>query len=199
MIAFLEGTIEEKQPTRLVLNVGGVGYAVAIPLSSYDRFPGPGATCRVLTHEYIREDRHDLFGFATPAEQNIFERLLNVTGIGPRIALGALSGLSPREFVAAVSEGDVQRLSRISGIGKKTAERIVVELRDKIEAGEALEAIAGGEPAGEEATRRRDAVLALIALGYKQADAQRMVRAVPASRAGSGSVEDLVRAALTGR
>lgn len=198
MIAFIEGMVEEKKPTRLVLNVGGIGYAVSIPLSSYDRLPNSGATCRVLIHDYIREDRHELFGFATAAERQIFERLIEVSGIGPRIALSVLSGLSPREFTTAVAERDVQRLSRISGIGKKTAERIVVEVRDKIAAGEALE-VAGGEPLGEADTRRRDAVLALIALGYKQADAQRMIRSVPGSQAEAASVEALVRAALTGR
>lgn len=197
MIAFLEGTLVEKEPTRVVVNVNGVGYEVFIPLSSYDRLPPQGKPCRVLTYEHVREDLHQLYGFGTEDERRMFLLLIDVSGIGPRLAVTALSGLSVRDLKAAVAQADVKRLSSVSGIGRKTAERIVVELRDRLGAGEALEAVAG--PAGEpEDSRLRDAVLALIALGYKQNDAQKMVRAVLVGLGPDAAVEDVVRQALLG-
>ena len=135
MITFLEGTLVEKQPTRIVLAVHGVGYEVFIPLSSYDRLPEENAPCRILTHDHLREDAHLLYGFVTEAERGLFGMLLGISGIGPKTALSALSGLSVRDLKTAVVEGDVKRLSSISGIGKKTAERIVVELRHSLSAG----------------------------------------------------------------
>lgn len=195
MITFLEGALVEKDPTRIVLNVGGVGYEVFIPLSSYDKLPAPGGECRVLTYDHVREDTHALYGFLTADERGMFLRLMDVSGIGPRLALTALSGLSVREIKAAVVRGDVARLSSVSGIGKKTAERIVVELRDKIDDGEAMEAIApGGAP--EENARMRDAILALISLGYKQADAQKLVQGVVRVLGPDATVEETVRKAL---
>lgn len=195
MITFLEGALVEKDPTRIVLNVGGVGYEVFIPLSSYDKLPAPGGACRVLTYDHVREDTHALYGFLTADERGMFLRLMDVSGIGPRLALTALSGLSVRELKAAIVRGDVARLSSVSGIGKKTAERIVVELRDKIDDGEAMEAIAsGGAP--EENARMRDAILALVSLGYKQADAQKLVQNVVRTLGPDATVEETVRKAL---
>ena len=195
MIIFLEGALVEKDPTRIVLNVGGVGYEVFIPLSSYDKLPSSGDSCRVLTYDHVREDTHALYGFLTPEEREMFLRLMDVSGIGPRLALTALSGLSVRELKAAVVRGDIARLSSVSGIGKKTAERIVLELRDKIGEGEAMEAVtAGASP--EESTRMRDAMLALISLGYKQAEAQKMVKDVVKTLGPDASVEETVRKAL---
>jgi Holliday junction DNA helicase RuvA len=195
MITFLEGALVEKDPTRIVLNVGGVGYEVFIPLSSYDKLPSSGDSCRVLTYDHVREDTHALYGFLTPEEREMFLRLMDVSGIGPRLALTALSGLSVRELKAAVVRGDIARLSSVSGIGKKTAERIVLELRDKIGEGEAMEAVtAGASP--EESTRMRDAMLALISLGYKQAEAQKMVKDVVKTLGPDASVEETVRKAL---
>jgi Holliday junction DNA helicase RuvA len=196
MITFLEGSIEELQPTHLVMNVGGVGYELFIPLSSYDKLSTAKGVCRVLTHHHVREDAQVLYGFVTDAERALFESLLTISGIGPKIALSALSGMTVRELKAAVVGNDVKRLSSISGIGRKTAERMVIELRDKFTEGEALEAIAGGD-ADEQDVRVRDAVLALISLGYKQVDAQKMVRQVMQT-AGESQVEELVRKALTG-
>ena len=195
MITFLEGALVEKDPTRIVLSVGGVGYEVFIPLSSYDKLPSSGDSCRVLTYDHVREDTHALYGFLTPEEREMFLRLMDVSGIGPRLALTALSGLSVRELKAAVVRGDIARLSSVSGIGKKTAERIVLELRDKIGEGEAMEAVtAGASP--EESTRMRDAMLALISLGYKQAEAQKMVKDVVKTLGPDASVEETVRKAL---
>ncbi len=197
MIAYLKGTLAEKHPTRVVMDVGGVGYEVLIPLSSYDRLPSVDEPCHILTYDYVREDTRQLFGFMTEAERRMFELLMGTSGIGPKLALAALSGLTVRELKVAIVEGDVKRLSSVSGIGKKMAERMVVELRDKLSEGEAMEAIAGaGEPT-ESDTRLRDAVLALVALGYKQEHARKMVR----NAVGTGvppSVDEIIRMALAG-
>jgi holliday junction DNA helicase RuvA len=197
MITFLEGVVVEKQPTSVVLNVGGIGYEVFISLSSYDRLPPLNSTYRILTYHHVREDAHLLYGFGTEAERRLFLLLLGITGIGPKLALRALSGLSPREIKAAIVGGDVKRLSSISGIGRKTAERIVIELRDKIDAGEALAAASSGEEPTAEDLKLRDAVLALIALGYKQDEAKKMILVAVAAQAGEApSTEALIKKAL---
>jgi holliday junction DNA helicase RuvA len=198
VITFLEGLLVEKDPTRVVLNVGGVGYEVFIPLSSYDRLPAPGQSCRLVTYDHVREDIHALYGFLTGDERRMFLMLLSISGIGPKLAMTALSGLSVRDLTAAVAQADVKRLSSISGIGKKTAERIVVELKDKLGAGEAMAAITAAAAATPESARTRDAILALISLGYKQVDAQRLVRDAVGRLKPDASVEDVVRKALAG-
>lgn len=195
MIRFLEGVLEEKEPSRVVLRVGGVGYEVFIPLSSYDPLPGVGETCRLRIYDHLREDAHDLFGFVTEAERRLFTLLLGVSGIGPRMALNTLGGLTPRELVAALAGGDVKRLSSINGIGRKKAERMIVELRDRLTEGETL-AAAGAAEAGPGDIKRRDAILAMISLGYKQADAVRLLQQTAPDPIGDLGVEDLVRRAL---
>jgi Holliday junction DNA helicase RuvA len=194
MIAFLEGTLESKNPAQVVLNVNGVGYELLIPLSTYDKLPKPGETVHILTYFHVREDAQTLYGFSSPAERQLFQLLLSVSKIGPKIALSVLSGLAVRELKRAVVEGDKKRLSSISGVGTKMAERMILELRDKFSEGEALEAVAGEETPGD--IRSRDAVLALVALGYKQQDAQKMLLAVDARDEPDLGVEDLVRKAL---
>lgn len=198
MIAFLEGILAEKQLTRAALNVGGVGYEVFIPLSSYDRLPGENQPCRLLTYDHVREDDHQLFGFVSEGERQMFVLLMSVSGIGPKTALATLSGMSVGELKAAIAGGDVKRLSAISGIGKKTAERIVVDLRDKISKGEALEAVSGAPAVQPEDVKSRDAILALISLGYKKAEAQDMVKRVldAGDDAAKMYVEDIIRKAL---
>lgn len=196
MITFLEGILAEKQPGRAVVSVGGVGYEVWIPLSSFDRLPPEGAPCRVLTYHHVREDAQELFGFATEGERRLFLMLYSVSGVGPKTALGVLGGLSVREIKVAIAEGDVKRLSSVKGLGRKTAEKIIVELKDKLTEGEVLEATAGAQPASAEEMRTRDAILALISLGYKQADAQKMVKDALPGTAGTATVEDVVRRAL---
>ena len=194
MITFVEGTLEEKTPTRIVLNVHGVGYEILIPLSSYDRLPPKGETCRVLTHDYIREDSHTLFGFYSDEERDFFLRMVGVSGIGPKLALSALSGLPVRDFKRAVLENDIKRISSIQGIGNKTAERIVVELKDKItHASEVDAASAVGDVRTQES---RDALLALVALGYNKENAAKMVMAAEKKTGDNAGVEELVRAAL---
>ena len=141
MITFLQGKLVEALPTQVVVEVNGVGYEVLIPLSSFDKLPAPGQPVKLLTQLIVREDAHILYGFATAAERDLFRLLINnVSGIGPKTALNILSGMNAVAFRGAVANGDVKSLSQISGVGKKTAERIVVELRDKIGAAGALEA-----------------------------------------------------------
>ena len=194
MITFLEGIIEEKLPGRVVMNVGGVGYGVSVPLSSFDRLPPEGGRGRILIYHHITEAAQLLFGFATDDERQLFLLLLGVSGVGPKIAVAALSGLSVREFKAALIDGDVKRISSISGIGKKTAERIIVELRDKFTAGDAIETLsASDEPAGD--TRLRDAAMALISLGYKQDDARKAIKALKIDK--DAAVEEIVRMILS--
>src|SRR6185295_5483838 len=133
MITFLHGRLVEALPTQVTIDVQGVGYEALIPLSSFDKLPQPGNEVKLLTHLAIREDAHVLYGFMTPQERELFRMLINtVSGIGPKIALNVLSGMNVVAFRGAVANGDVKSLSQISGVGKKTAERIVVELRDKI-------------------------------------------------------------------
>ena len=197
MITFLDGLLEEKEPGRAVLNVAGVGYEVQIPLSSYEHLPAPGARCRILIHDHIREDAHLLFGFASETERRLFVLLLCVSGIGPKIALSALSGMSVRELVQSIVWRDVKRLSSISGIGKKTAERLVVELRDRISEGDALASVAA-EPTVEN-LKMRDAILALVTLGYRRGEAQELInKRVTPELLATAAIEDVVRKVLAG-
>lgn len=196
MISFVDGVLAEKQPTRVVVDVGGVGYELQIPLSSYDRLPAAGARCRLLTHHHVREDAHVLFGFMAEAERAMFRLLMEVTGIGPKLALSALSGLSVREIKAAIVTGDHKRLSGISGVGKKTAERICMELRDKLSASEALEALAGPGDDTAVDSRSRDAIGALVALGYKLEEARRLVLDARQALPADAGVQALIKKAL---
>src|SRR6266404_291087 len=142
MITFLRGKLVDALPTRVTIDVNGVGYDVLIPLSSFDKLPAPGQEVSLLTHLAIREDAHVLYGFVSNAEREMFRLLVNnVSGIGPKIALNVLSGMNVTALRGAVAQGDVKALSQISGVGKKTAERIVVELKDKIGAAGAWEAL----------------------------------------------------------
>ncbi|MFO1475764.1 MAG: Holliday junction branch migration protein RuvA [Verrucomicrobiota bacterium] len=197
MITFLHGRLAEAAPTHVVIDVGGVGYEALIPVSSYEKLPPPGQEFKLLTQLIVREDAHTLYGFVTAEERDLFRLLVNtVSGIGPKIALGILSGISVPAFRAAVAGGDLKSLSQISGVGKKTAERMVLELRDKIGVPAAWAAAGAGRvlPAGEQ--KFNDAVLALAALGFKQADAQEAVRAAQVLLGADASVENLVRACL---
>ncbi len=199
MIVFLDGVLEEKEPTRVVVNINGIGYEALIPLSSYDRLPEPGKRLRLLTVPVIREDAHLLFGFMSEEERSAFLMLTSVNGIGPKLGLAVLGGLSVRDLKAAVAVGDVKRLSGISGVGKKTAERLILEMRDKLGKGERLESLTGGRTPGPKDSKLRDALLALLSLGHKQADAQRMVKDVAADITPDTSLEEILRKVLSGR
>lgn len=197
MISFLNGTLVEALPTQVIVDVHGVGYEALIPLSSYDKLPQRGQEVRLLTHLAVREDAHTLYGFMTPAERELFRLLINtVSGIGPKIALNILSGISVPAFRGAVANGDVKALSQISGVGKKTAERIVVELKDKVGAAGAWEAASAQRALSAEDQKVNDAVLALIALGFKQVEAHDAVRHAQVVLGSQATIEDLVRACL---
>jgi Holliday junction DNA helicase RuvA len=197
MITFLRGKLIEVLPTQAIVEVQGVGYEVLIPLSSFDKLPAPGGEVQLLTHLAIREDAHVLYGFMTGAERDLFRLLVNtVSGIGPKIALNVLSGMNPVALRGAVANGDVKALSQISGVGKKTAERIVVELRDKIGAAGAWEASSAQRSLSDADQKVNDAVLALMALGFKQPEAHESIRAAQSVLGPRAGVEDLVRAGL---
>jgi len=197
MISFLRGKLVEALPTQATVELNGLGYDVLIPLSSYDKLPQPGQEVKLLTHLVVREDAHILYGFASQAERELFRLLINnVSGIGPKIALNILSGISVTAFRGAVANGDVKALGQISGVGKKTAERIVVELKDKVGAAGAWEAASAQRALSAEDQKTNDAVLALMALGFKQIEAHDAVRAVQATLGPKAGLEDLVRACL---
>lgn len=195
MITFLKGLLDESFPNRAVVDVGGVGYAVHIPISTYDALPGPGQPVRLFTHLQVREDAHELYGFASEAERDLFRLLINqVSGVGPKLALAVLSGMPVATFKACVAGNDLAALGRIKGVGKKTAERIVVELRDKVGVAAAWQAAAAGAPARQ--SQANDAVLALVSLGYRQPDAAKAVEAFLKEAEGEPATDAILRGAL---
>ena len=197
MIVRLTGSVAEVGEGSIVLERDGVGYEVLIPLSSFEKLPPPGQEVRLLTHLAVREDAHVLYGFSSAAERELFRLLItSVSGVGPRIALNILSGMTVASFRGAVAQSDVKSLSKVSGVGRKTAERIVVELKDKVGATGAMEASSEGRTLSEADQKLNDASLALVALGFKQTDAQESVRKAVAMLGDTATVEDLVRACL---
>ncbi len=196
MITFLDGKLTSALPTQAIIDVGGVGYEVFIPLSSYDKLPAVGQPIHILTHLAVREDAHVLYGFMSATERDLFRLLVNnVSGIGPKLALAVLSGMSVNNFKAAVVNSDAAALAKISGLGKKTAERIILELKDKLGVAAAWEAASATHAPAPEEERANEAVLALIALGYKQIDAHKAVRELQ-ERGEAKSAEELVKLAL---
>lgn len=197
MITFIHGKLVEALPTQVTIDVNGVGYEALIPLSSFDKLPQPGQDVKLLTQLVIREDAHLLFGFMTAAERDLFRLLIHtVSGIGPKTALNILSGMNVANFRGAVANSDVKSLSQIPGVGKKTAERIVVELRDKVGPAGAWEASSSQRTLSSADQKLNDAALALVALGFKQNEAHEAVRAAQALLGEQASVENLVRACL---
>ncbi len=197
MISFLHGKLVDALPTQVVVDVNGVGYEILIPLSSFDKLPPPGQPVKLLAQLIVREDAHTLYGFMTATERDLFRLLIHsVSGIGPKTALNILSGMNAVAFRGAVANGDVKSLSQISGVGKKTAERIVVELREKIGAAGVLEAASAKHGLSPDDQKTNDATLALMALGFKQAEAHDAVRAAQAMLGAAATVEQLVRACL---
>ncbi len=197
MISFLRGKLIEAIPTQVIVEVGGVGYEVFIPLSSYDKLPAQGQEVIILTHLHIREDAQILYGFVTNEERDLFRLLINtVSGIGPKIALNILSGMNPTAFRGAVATGDIKALSRISGVGKRTAERIVVELKDKISSISGAEAASAQRTMSPEEQKINDAMLALLALEFNRDEAQKAVREAFNRLGASATIEELVRASL---
>ena len=197
MITFLHRKLVEALPTQVTVDVHGVGYEALIPLSSFDKLPAPGSEIKLLTHLAVREDAHVLYGFMTAQEREMFRLLVHtVSGIGPKIALNILSGMNVTALRGAVANSDVKALSQISGVGKKTAERIVVELRDKIGAAGAWEALSAQRALSPVDQKINDAVLALVALGFKQVEAHETVRGAVAALGEKATLEEVVRACL---
>jgi holliday junction DNA helicase RuvA len=197
MITFLDGKLVSSLPTQAIVNVGGVGYEVLIPLSSFDKLPAAGQPVQILTHLHVREDAQILYGFMTAGERDLFRLLVNhVSGIGPKLALAVLSGMSVNNFKSAVVNADIASLSKISGLGKKTAERIVLELKDKLGVVAAWEAASAMHMPTAEQSQANEAVLALIALGYKQVDAHKTVRETQEKERDIKTAEELVKIAL---
>ncbi len=193
MIAFLRGTVAEALPQCLVLDVNGVGYEVQVPLSTFDSInPLPGQVVTLKTHLHIRENAQVLYGFATDAERDIFRLLIErVSGIGPATAISILSGLNVSSFKAAVVGGDVQAIARAKGVGKKTAERIVLELKDKV----GLAATWEAQQQGATSPAAADAELALVALGFKQVEARKALKVLLKDNP-QADTDELIRGAL---
>jgi Holliday junction DNA helicase RuvA len=191
MIGRLRGRLLRKSPPALIVDVGGVGYELEAPMSTFYRLPELGSEIELHTHLVVREDAHLLYGFATEDERRLFRDLLRVTGIGPKIGLALLSGMAVDQFMVCVESQDVDALVRIPGIGRKTAERLLVEMRDRIRAlGELPSAAQRLDPG---AGTRAEAHAALVALGYRPAEAARLLKAVEAEGEGT---EELIRRAL---
>jgi Holliday junction DNA helicase RuvA len=192
LIAHLAGRILRKSPQEVVVDVSGVGYRVVIPLSTFYRLGETGEDARLLVHTHVREDALVLFGFLTAEEQGIFERLIEVSGVGPKLAVNVLSGIEATELAEALRSGDLARLTRVPGVGRKTAERLVLELKDKVSG-------FGGGPSSPPEARpsalKDDLVSALANLGYSRAEAEKGVDKA-LREGGDGRFEDLLRLSL---
>jgi Holliday junction DNA helicase RuvA len=194
MIAHLRGRLLEKHPNRIIVDVQGVGYEAHVPLSTFYEMPEPGGEITLRVHTHVREEALSLYGFATLLELQLFERLIGVSGIGPKLALAVLSGIEPNELIAAVRHGNVARLTAIPGVGKKTAERIGLELKDKLTAFLPVEG-AASVPASAGESLRTDVLSALINLGYHRPLAERALEAALQS-GNAGSFEQTLKVAL---
>lgn len=198
MIGRLTGTLAAKQPPSLLIDVGGVGYELEAPMSTFYDLPDAGAQVTLFTHQVVREDAHLLFGFAHESERRLFRTLLKVSGVGAKMALAVLSGMSADDFARCIETDDVTALTRLPGVGRKTAERLIVEMRDRIGADELRAGLPAAAGQGPTAGARgddpvADATSALVALGYRPGEAARMIRQVDTSGL---ATEDIIRRAL---
>lgn len=194
MITFLNGVLEENWPGRLVIEVSGVGYEVIVPAFGEDRFGRIGDKVKVLTHHHVREQEQTLFGFADEASRDLFRLLIQrVSGVGPKVAMAVLGGMAADAFKQAVVTGDIAAIAGIKGLGRKTAERIVLELGDKVGVREAWQVQTSNEAVEPGQLARNDALLALISLGYKQAEAKKAIDKVPGE---VSQPDEMLRAAL---
>ena len=198
MIARLAGTLLERRPPNLLIDVGGVGYEVEAPMSVFDKLPETGQSCTLLIHQVIREDAHLLFGFVTGSDRELFRTLLKISGIGPKVALAILSSVSAADFALMVESGDSQALTRLPGIGKKTAERLILEMKSRLDGLDISTGAGGGAAAsgsgGNDAAA--EARAGLVALGYAPSEALKMVKGVSDDAA---SAEAMIRQALKNR
>jgi holliday junction DNA helicase RuvA len=195
VIGRLSGVLLRKEPPALLVDVNGVGYELEAPMTTFYDLPAVGEKVTLHTHLVVREDAHLLYGFARESQRRLFRALLKVNGVGPRVALSVLSGLSDQEFARCVAEEDIARLTKVPGIGRKTAERLIIEMRDKlpsdVEISHAVSATASTEPADPVS----EAVSALVSLGYKPPEASRMVRSLDTKGL---KTEEIIRQALRG-
>jgi holliday junction DNA helicase RuvA len=194
LIGSLHGRLVEKGPGEILLETGGVGYRVAVPLTTYGRLPATGSSIALTIHTHVREDAITLYGFDSRRERDLFERLIGVPGIGPRLALALLSHMEPRTLAEAVRSRDTERLTRVPGIGQKTAERLIVELGSLLK--EISDLDPGSAGAGTDTGRRGDVISALVNLGYRTAQAAPVADEVLGSAAAGEPVESLLREAL---
>ncbi len=196
MIGFLNGKLSSKNPPTLVLDVHGVGYEIEAPMTTFYNLPAVGEQVKLYTHLVVREDAHILFGFFSESDRLLFRTLIKVNGVGPKLALTILSGLSATDFHRCIADNDVQALVRLPGIGKKTAERLIIEMRDRLpDLGPADSETGEPQPHSNNLNNsRQEAISALIALGYKPADASKMVQTIASDK----SCEDIIRLALQG-
>lgn len=197
MIGYLRGTVHEKTPNEVVIDVGGVGYEVSIPISTYTALGQKSSEIALRIYTHVREDAIVLFGFATIDEKNVFERLISVSGIGPKLAITVLSGLPTGELISAIRDSDVQKLVRIPGVGKKTAERMVLELKDKLTLGSAEPPVSGPSSVGTEpgSALERDVLSALLNLGCSRVAADEAIRKAK-ERGAPKEFEPFFRAAM---
>ena len=193
MIAHLRGTILEKQPNRVVVDVGGVGYDVAVPLSTFYGLADAGGPVSLRVHTHVREDAIALFGFATALELELFERLIGISGIGPKVGLAVLSGIEPSELIGAIERGDLARLTAIPGVGKKTSERIVLELKDRLPK---TAVVAVSSVATDAPVLRDDLLSALVNLGYHRPLAEKAVDAALKAAGRDAGFERTLKQAL---
>jgi holliday junction DNA helicase RuvA len=193
MIGYLKGILAEKKPNSLILDVGGVGYLVNIPVSTFLELPEEGSTLALFIYTHVREDLLALYGFRTMREKLLFEKLISVSGIGPKVAISFLSGMSSDELIPAIQNADIGKLSTIPGVGRKTAERVSLELREKIP-----QLMSESAQVAEEKPMREDLISALVNLGYQQALAERIVKHVLDKSKSDASFEELLKSALHG-
>jgi holliday junction DNA helicase RuvA len=193
MIGYLKGILAEKKPNSLLLDVNGVGYLVNIPVSTFLELPEEGSTLALFIYTHVREDLLALYGFRTMREKLLFEKLISVSGIGPKVAISFLSGMSSDELIPAIQNQDIGKLSTIPGVGRKTAERVSLELREKIP-----QLMSESAQVAAEKPMREDLISALVNLGYQQALAERIVKHVLDKSKSDASFEELLKSALHG-
>ena len=198
MIEYLQGSVVSRKPTSCIVDVAGVGYEVLIPTSTFEQVPPEGKTFKFYTHHHVREDAEQLFGFASTDERSVFRTLIGVSGVGPKLGLAALSAMRASELRACVVAGDVPQLIRIPGVGRKTAERIIVDLRDRLAPPTDVSAVAP-TASSRLSSARMDAVLALESLGLSRSAAEKQVAAVVQAYPETTSAEDFIRLALRER
>lgn len=195
MIGYLRGRLAAKTPPLLLIDVNGVGYELEAPMTTFYQLPGLGTEVKLHTHLVVRDDAHILFGFADESDRLLFRNLIKVNGVGPKLALTILSGQSAEEFRRCIHDNDVQALVRLPGVGKKTAERLLIEMRDRVPDIASPPVAAAGAAETPAARPVQEAISALCSLGYKPQDADKMIRAIPAV---GKSCEELIRSALQG-